>query len=423
MDYGNLAYYIVLLLMLSAFFSGSETALFSLDRINLKRIENSERKTDKRILILLRKPRLLLITILLGNTFVNIAISSFTTLYIIHLNDTFRTSESVLLTVQIIITTIVILIVGEILPKLLAWARSHRIAQLVSFPLYCLEYLLWPILKVLELFSFMISRSKSLSIEQKLTSDEFHTLLHSDKQFHTLKEHEKKMLSVLFRFPKTEVRELITPRVEISALEINKSTDDLVHLMISSGYSRIPIYKKNIDNIIGVVYLKDILLYPHKKTIKELLRPAEFVTENMKIQTLLNQFKSQKSQIAIVVDEYGSTSGIVSLEDILEELVGEINDEYDQVKSPDFIWLTDDTLEISGSYSIRELNTQLGIELNPEEYDNIADFLLEEFNHVPRVNEQYTYQDKLDFIIKDSSKRRINRILIKIHNTQIQDKG
>jgi putative hemolysin len=186
----------------------------------------------------------------------------------------------------------------------------------------------------------------------------------------------------------------------------------LKETIIESGYSRIPVFKNTIDDIIGVVYAKDILLHPEAVSIAELMRPAWFVTENMKIQTLLNQFKSKKTQIAIVVDEYGGTSGIITLEDIMEELVGEIQDEYDEDEIPAKERIDENTLIVSGMYSIRELNNELYLDIDPERYDNMADFLLEYFNRVPKNNEKLVYEDKVEFEIIDSSKKRINKIKI-----------
>ena len=406
--------WIGLFLLASAFFSGSETALFSLSKLQQKKLENTGKKSDKRILRLLKKPRFLLITILLGNTLVNISISSFATVYSLYLKEHFgvNLSDSTIITIQIIVTTTVILILGEIVPKLIAWAKAHYIARVVTIPLQVIGYILWPFLKILEMFSIMLSKQKKLTDEDEITTEEFQTLIHSHNTMHSLEEHEKRILTGLFKLPKAEIREIIIPRVQITAIEETQSLDDLKALIIESGYSRIPVYRNTIDDIIGVAYAKDILLHAEKKSITDLMRPAWFVTENMKIQTLLNQFKSSKTQIAIVVDEYGGTCGIITLEDIMEELVGEIQDEYDEDDTPSIQRNEDGSFLISGMFGIRELNHELNIELDPDKYDNIADYLLEYFNRVPKINEKLIYQDKIEFCITDSSKKRINKIKV-----------
>jgi CBS domain containing-hemolysin-like protein len=154
--------------------------------------------------------------------------------------------------------------------------------------------------------------------------------------------------------------------------------------------------------------------------ISSLMRPAWFVTENMKIQILLNQFKSKKSQIAVVVDEYGGTSGIITLEDIMEELVGEIQDEYDIDETPSIEKIDDNTVLVNGMCGIREINNEFRLELDPEKYDNIADFLLEFFNHVPKIGEKFLFQDRVEFMIEDSNKTRINKVRIERINSNDQ---
>ena len=409
-------FWIGLFLLASAFFSASETALFSLTKFQQKKPENSEKKSDKRILKLLRKPRFLLITILLGNTLVNISISSFATLYALYLKQHFGIllADSTIITIQIIVTTTIILLLGEIIPKLIAWAKAYPIAGIVTIPLQLIGFVLWPLLKLLELFSMVLSKKKTGLSDAEITSEEFHSLIHSNNSMHPLEEHEKKILTGLFRLPKAEIREIIIPRVQITAIDETRNLDELKQLIVESGYSRIPVFRHSIDDIVGVVYAKDILLKPEITEIPNLMRPVWFVTENMKIQTLLNQFKSRKTQIAVVVDEYGGTSGIITLEDIMEELVGEIQDEYDIDEAPVFERIDANSIEVNGMCAIREINAEFGLEIDSEQYDNIADFLLGFFNHVPKIGEKLLHQNRVEFTIIDSSKTRINKIRIEL---------
>ncbi|HRY84501.1 MAG TPA: hemolysin family protein, partial [Candidatus Cloacimonadota bacterium] len=208
--------------------------------------------------------------------------------------------------------------------------------------------------------------------------------------------------------------EIYVPRVKISAIEEDQSLDELRDLIVDSGYSRIPVYRDTVDDIIGIVYVKDLLIYPDRKTIKEFMRPVWFVTENMKIQTLLNQFKSKKLQVAVVVDEYGGTSGIVSLEDILEEIVGEIRDEYDHDEIPELIKKDAQTYILSGTFSIRQFNQEFGTDIDADEYDNVAQFLLENFNHVPSISESYSYGETMVFEVLESDERSIKQIQLKL---------
>jgi CBS domain containing-hemolysin-like protein len=239
-------------------------------------------------------------------------------------------------------------------------------------------------------------------------------LLQSESSSHSLEEHEKKMLVGLFRFKEAEIKEIYVPRVKITAIEENKDLEELKQVIIDSGYSRIPVYRGTIDEIVGIIYVKDLLLYPEKKTIKELMRPVWFVTENMKVQALLNQFKQKKLQIAVVVDEYGGTSGIISLEDILEEIVGDIRDEYDKDEIPELIKKDENTYIISGNFSVRQFNEDFSTEISVEDYDNIAEFLLAYFNNVPAIGATAKYDDKLEFTILDADEKSIKQIQVKI---------
>jgi CBS domain containing-hemolysin-like protein len=218
------------------------------------------------------------------------------------------------------------------------------------------------------------------------------------------------MLVGLFRFKDAKISEIYVPRVKVKAIEENSSLEELKELIVTTGYSRIPVYRKTIDEIVGIIYVKDLILYPEKKTIKELMRPAWFVTENMKVQTLLNQFKQKKMQMAIVVDEYGGTSGIISLEDILEEIVGEIQDEYDQYEIPELSQIDENTYRMQGTVSIRLFNEELDASLDAEEYDNIAEFLLTQFNHVPAPGETFVWEDSLQFKVLDSNDKSIKLV-------------
>ena len=191
---------------------------------------------------------------------------------------------------------------------------------------------------------------------------------------------------------------------------MTQSMDELRELILESGNSRIPVYDETIDDIVGLIYVKDLILYPEKESIVELMRPAWFVTENMKLEALLNQFKSKKLQLAVVVDEYGGTSGIISLEDILEEIVGEIQDEYDDDETPEFTRCEDGSFAISGNYSVRQFNQEFSRSIAVEEYDNIAEFLLDQFNNVPAVGAVFELDEKLKFEIRDSDEKSIKLI-------------
>ncbi len=416
MDDGK-AFIIIVLLAFSAFFSGSETALFSLSKIYLKKLENSSGSSARRILNLLKRPRQLLITLLLGNTFVNMAISSFGALIAIQISKIYGISTSLAISVQVVLTTLIILFFGEIIPKLAALSKADAFSKFISLPLLIIRTLLFPLVWVLERFSNLISHRQGLDkhLGAQFTHEEFHNLIQSESSSRGLEEHEKRMLVGLFRFKDAEIKEIYVPRVKISAVEENQSLDELKEIILTSGYSRIPVFKESIDEIVGIIYVKDLLMYPEKTTIKALMRPVWFITENMKVQSLLNQFKQRKLQLAVVVDEYGGTSGIISLEDILEEIVGDIRDEYDKDEIPELVKNEDGSYNLSGNYSVRQFNQEFNCEIPVDEYDNLAEFLLAHFNHVPQVGEELDYEDNLRFRIMDSDEKSIKQIQLQLN--------
>ena len=419
MDDGK-AFIIIVLLAFSAFFSGSETALFSLSRIYLKKLENTGGSSARRILNLLKRPRQLLITLLLGNTFVNMAISSFGALIAIQVSRYYGINTSLAISVQVVLTTLIILFFGEIIPKLTALSTADSFSKFISLPMILIRSILFPIVWVLERFSNLISRRQSLDkhLGAQFTHEEFHNLIQSESSSRGLEEHEKRMLVGLFRFKDAEIKEIYVPRVKITAIEENQSLDELKEVILASGYSRIPVFRESIDEIVGIIYVKDLLLYPEKTTIKALMRPVWFITENMKVQSLLNQFKQRKLQLAVVVDEYGGTSGIISLEDILEEIVGDIRDEYDKDETPELVKNEDGSYILSGNYSVRQFNQEFNCEIPVDEYDNLAEFLLAHFNHVPQVGEELVFEENLRFRILDSDEKSIKQIQLLLNTVE-----
>ncbi len=404
-------------LILSAFFSGSETAFFSLTKIQIKKLEKSNNKSSKRILRLLSNPKELLIIILLGNTIVNVAAASTAALIAISIGEKYfqHISQSIIITLEIIIMTILLLIFGEIAPKLLAFSSPEKTARSSSFFLEIIKYLFWPIIKVLEFISSIFTIKKRQIEQTDITSEDFKNLIQSKVTQHSLEENEKKIITNIFRFSSTDAKKIMTPRVDIAGVDTSEGLQKVKDMIISSGHSKIPIYKANIDNIIGIIYAKDIILNPNKRSISSLLRPPLFVTENTKIQNLLNKFKRRKIQIAIIVDEYGGTEGLVTLEDILEELVGEIRDEYDKEK-PNIVKQTNGTYSINGMYSISELNEKFILDIDEERYDNLAEFIYDNFNKVPEENESFIYKDIIKFTVKRIKARRIEYITLEVLN-------
>jgi CBS domain containing-hemolysin-like protein len=417
---GGSAFTMIVLLMLSAFFSASEVAYFSLSRIYLKKLEGSNTASAKRTLKLLKRPHRLLITLLLGNTFVNMALASLATLLVIQIAEKTSLNLSWMVSLQVVVTTSLILLFGEILPKLLALSVAGNFTKFAGIPLMILQYLLFPIVWLFEKLSNLVSKKQSDEdkLNRGISSDEFRNLIHSDNSTSSLDEGEKQILASLYRIREAQVSEIMVPRVKIQAINVDAEISELRELIIKTGYSRIPVFRETIDDIIGLVYVKDFILDNQRTPIPELMRPAWFVTENMKVEALLNQLKQRKMQLAVVVDEYGVTSGLVSLEDILEEIVGEIHDEFDQVEAPEILERSPIHFTVSGSCNIRQFNQQFDVDLDPEEYDNLAEYLLSHFNHVPAKGESHVLEDGLQILVMESDNKSIKTVDVHLPEKQ-----
>lgn len=407
---------IVLFILLSAFFSGSETAFFSLSKIQVKKLELQDSSQSGRILKLLKRPRKLLITILLGNTIVNVAASSFSALLVQLYSTEVLGMDSIpwwLLGISVVIMTSILIVFGEITPKLFALSSSEVFSRFSSGILEIISYLLYPLIYVLILISKIFSRKTDGQhlLRTSFTSEDLKNIVDSTPKNLPLDDNEKKIISGIFRFTSTDAKKIMVPRVDIKSVSINEGFDEIKEEIINSGHSRLPVYKKSIDDIIGIIYAKDIILNQNVKSIKEILRKPIYVTENTKIQTLLNLFLAKKTHLAIVIDEYGGTSGLITLEDILEELVGEIVDEYDK-EQPHLSSLNNKEYLASGMLNITELNDELDLGIDDVRYDNLAAFLYDIFNRVPAVGERITFDDRVEFIVKSIQGQRIEEVKI-----------
>jgi len=318
---------LVILLLFSAFFSSSEVAFFSLTPQDIDQLKREETKHGKRVLAHLSKSDRLLGGILLGNNFVNVAIVLLAAFFIDSLCD--FSSEALRFVVQTVIVTFLLVFFGEVLPKTLATQYALPFSKRAAYPLHLLLKIFYPFTWVLTRFTSRINKSlsnarSSVSIDELSQAVDI-TVQHSSE--------ETKLLKGIVRFVNIDVRQIMLPRVNVSAVDINMDFATVREKMIASGYSRIPVYDKTPDKVKGVLYVKDLLAHLYTADAhfawQNLIREAYFVPENKKINDLLEEFRQKKIHMAIVVDEYGGTEGIVTLEDILEEIVGEISDETD----------------------------------------------------------------------------------------------
>ncbi|RXQ96705.1 gliding motility-associated protein GldE [Ancylomarina salipaludis] len=403
----------VLLLFFSALISGSEVAVFSLSPKNLREIEDAQTNKSKKLLKLLRMPEKLLATILIANNFVNIAIVILSTYITSSLID-FSQAPTIGFIVQVVVVTFLLLLFGEIIPKVYAAQFSLRFSQYMAVPLVFLEKALSPLGTILINSTSFVN--KRISKKQNISMDDLsHALVLTADEM----SEEIEILEGIVKFGNINVDEIMRARVDVIAVDIRTSFSKLKSIIIESGYSRIPVYDGAFDNVRGILYVKDLLPHHHKPNTfrwQSLIRPPYFVPETKKISDLLEEFQTKKNHMAIVVDEYGGTSGIISLEDILEEIVGDITDELDDQQ--DFY-----SIEEDGSY-LFEGKTLLNdffklIDIEDDVFDKIkgdadtlAGLILEMKGEIPQKKEVFTYHG-YEFIIEAVDNRRIKKIRFK----------
>jgi len=406
----------LVLLGLSAFFSGSETALFSLKENDLARFQENGDHASHRVLMLLQRPKRLLATILTGNTIVNIAIGTLSALIATLIAHRIGIHEFYVVIIEVIVVTLVVLVVGEITPKIFAIGHNTSMSRSVSLPLSWLYRLLYPIVVVL--YGLTQFFTKILGIKKEylfLSEEEIRTLVEVSESQGALQEQEKEMIYSIFEFGDTFVREIMIPRIDMVAIPATTKVKEVIDLIKKHRFSRIPLYDKRVDNITGIVFAKDLLPYLDKNTVNVdaamISRPVYFVPEKMKIDKLLREFQQRKTNVAIVVDEYGGTSGLVTLEDIIEEIVGEIRDEYD-FEAPLYRWLDEQTLLVNARINLDDLQDEVELNIPDErEYDTLGGFLYSLIGDIPEDKMEITHND-ITYHIDKIQGNRIKRVRI-----------
>lgn len=403
---------IVLLLFCCAMVAASEVAFFSLTSKDLSDFASSSSSKAKIITNLLNKPKKLLATILVANNFLHIAI---VILFSFSLDEVFSTIASPVLkfAVEVILVTFLILLFGEVLPKIYASRNNVKFASFIALPLSILDKLLTPIsipMRSLTLFlqKKLVKEKTNFSVDQLSQALE---LTSTEDTSHE----EQKILEGIVSFGNTDTKQVMSPRIDIFGLDISETFAEIYPKIVEKGYSRIPVYQDNIDSIKGVLFVKDLIPHINKKEFdwKQLLREPFFVPENKKLDNLLKDFQSMKSHLAIVVDEYGGTSGLVSLEDIIEEIVGDISDEFDDEninysKIDDTNFLFEGKINLKDFYRIIDVDENI-FENRKGEAETLAGFILEILGNFPKKGQKITFENCL-FTIEVVDKKRIKQI-------------
>ncbi len=406
MDTTDQFFILFIFLFFSAFFSGVETAFTSLSDIRIQHLVEQNRKGIRLVKKLSNNRQRLLVTILIGNNFVNITASALAT----SLAEKLFADNGI--SIAIGVMTFAILVFGEITPKTLAMAKNETVAIFTAPFIRVLQLVLYPIIMLLEGITNVISRPISGSSNPLLiTEAEIKSVVSLGEELGEVEEDEKIMIHNIFRFSDLEAHEIMIDRTMMFVLDAENDFATTVEQFVKKGFSRIPVYEEKIDNVIGVLYIRDVLLaaidHENEVTIKELLRPAKFIPETMLLDDLLRDFQAEQVHIAMVVDEHGGISGLITIEDILEEIVGEIIDETD--KEQVMIRKLDAYRSlVRGQTEIEKVNEELELDLNErDDYETISGFILSKLRKIPEVGEELALGVNTIRITKADEKRII----------------
>lgn len=397
---------LVILVGFSAFFSASETAFSSLNQIRLKSRAEDGDSSAARVLAMAEQYDKLLSTILIGNNIVNIAAASIGTILFTQMLGAERGA-----TVSTIVLTIIVLIFGEVTPKSLAKEMPEKVATAVSPFLVLLMSLMTPLTWLFTQWKKLLGHFVHSGEADTITEGELMTMVSEAENDGELTDRESELIRSAIEFDDVEVEEILTPRVDVVAVEDNTSLDEVAQTFAESGYSRLPVYHDTIDNIIGVVHEKDFYLARLKKetSLEELVKPTLYTTGSTQISQLLRTLREQHHHLAVVVDEYGGTEGIITLEDILEELVGEIWDEHDEA-TEDFHKQSDGSWIVLGSASVDDLFETLGLPEDEDIDSNTVNGLVQEKTcHLPKVGDRFTL-GSYDGVVTRTAKRRVTEV-------------
>lgn len=401
---------LIVLLALSAFFSSSETALTTVNKIRVRTLAEAG---DSRAIILskvIEQQGKMLSAILIGNNIVNLTASSLMTTLTINLLG----SKAVGFATGIL--TLLILVFGEITPKTLSTISAEKIALSDAKIIYGLMVVLTPVIFVVNQLSLgvlLLMRVDPNAKRDTITEDELRTIVEVSHEEGVIEMEEKKMINNVFDFGDSVAKDVMVPRIDMTMADVNSSYDELIDIFREEKYTRIPVYEENTDNVIGIVNMKDLLLIDDRENfhIRDYLREPLYTYEYKKTAELMVEMRQTFNNIVIVLDEYGATAGLITLEDMLEEIVGEIRDEYDEDEEDSLIETAPGQYSVEGAMKLDDLNDRLGLELESEDYDSVGGLVIGLLDHLPDEGEE-VMDNGIQFIVEQVDKNRIDRIKI-----------
>ena len=399
---------LLILLLLSAFFSSAETALTTVNKIRIRTLVDEGSKRARKVLAITEDSGKMLSAILIGNNIVNLSAASLTTSLAYSFGGSMVAAASGILTV-------LILLFGEITPKTMATIHSEKMALLYAPVISIFMKIMTPFIFIINGLSIgilFLLRIDPNARQTAMTETELRTIVDVSHEDGVIESDEREMINNVFDLGDARAKDVMVPRVHVTFADINSTYNELIGIFREDKYTRLPVFRDTTDNVVGTINMKDLLLYDNTKGfhIEDILREAYFTYEYKSISELLVEMRQASFNIAIVLDEYGETAGLITLEDILEEIVGEIHDEYDE-NEEDFIQEIDEREYIvEGSINLDDLNDRLDLDLNSDEYDSLGGFIIERLDRLPETGDTLDTEEGIHMVVKKLDKNRIELV-------------
>ncbi len=409
---------IIILLMLSAFFSSAETALTTSSKIRMRALADEGNKSAKRVLAITENSGKMLSAILIGNNIVNLSASSLATTLA---TKAFGNAGAGIATG---VLTLLVLIFGEISPKTLATIHADNISLFYAGIISTLMKILTPVIFIVNKMALgllKLLRVDANGAQNTMTEDELRTIVDVSHEEGVIETEEREMINNVFDFGDAQAKEVMVPRIDMTFADINSTYQELIDIFREDKFTRLPVYEDSTDNVVGIINMKDLLLYEDKESfsIRDILRKPYYTYEHKNTSELLIEMKKSSINIAIVLDEYGATAGLITLEDLLEEIVGEIRDEYDMDEEDPIQQINDYEYMVQGSMNLEDLCSTLELGWESEDYDSIGGYMIGLLDHLPTVGECATTPEGVFLRVEDMEKNRINKIFMRLpENTQ-----
>lgn len=406
---------LLILLLLSGFFSSAETALTTVNKYTLRSLADSGNKRAARVLKITGQSSKLISTILIGNNIVNISASALTTTFITKVFGSYAVG------IATGILTLCVLLFGEITPKTLAQLYSIKFSLAYVDIIQVLMWILTPVIfivdKIASVIFWLLHVDKNGS-RQKITEDELITMVTVSEEEGVIENKEKEMITNVVDFGDSRARDVMIPRADMAIVPVDSSYEDLLKIYMEVPYTRLPVYEDSRDHIIGILHVKDLFFYKATHDIKnfdlrKIIREPLFVYEYQKTNTLLSNLKTSPSSIAIVIDEYGVNVGLITMEDLVEEIIGDIKDEYDSAEHNNIIRLDKTHYSIDGAIKLDDLNDYLNLEIESEDYDSLGGYIIELLDHLPATGETAS-DGVVSCKVTEMDKKRVARVLLEI---------